>query len=205
MQKGSDTSWEYISIRGMKALNGRLNNFKEYTMMSPDNLAEYVGFTEQEVKDLCGTHGMDFDEFRKWYDGYYFKETGHIYSPKSVVDALTRKKVGDYWTRTETYESVKNYIVMNFDGLKEAVVGMVGGCKIPINAGAFQNDMTSLNNKEDVMALLVHLGYLAYDSETQEVFIPNEEVCSEIVLAIKNSGWDEVAKAIGQSGITGIL
>lgn len=30
-----------------------LNNFREHTMVSPSHMAEYIGFTELEVKTLC--------------------------------------------------------------------------------------------------------------------------------------------------------
>ena len=39
-----------------------LNNFREYTMVSPGKLAEYVGFTEAEVQALCERYDMDFEE-----------------------------------------------------------------------------------------------------------------------------------------------
>lgn len=57
---------------------------------------------------------------------------------------------------------------------------MLGGQKCRIDTGTFQNDMTSLQGKDDVLTLLVHLGYPAYDNDSKEVYIPNEEVRQEI-------------------------
>lgn len=65
-------------------------------------LAEYVGFTEEEVIALYEEYGMDFEEAKRWYDGYHLSEDLHIYNPKSVVDSVRRKKIGNYWTSTET-------------------------------------------------------------------------------------------------------
>lgn len=176
-----------------------LNNFKEFTMIEPEQMAQYVGFTEEEVKELCIRFKMDFDDMKHWYDGYCFKNAGHIYSPRSVVESLISGEYKGYWTNTETYESLKNYIVMNFDGLKDAIVAMIGGNRCKVDVRAFQNDMISLESKDDVMTLLVHLGYLAYDSEKRETFIPNEEVCAEFILAVKNNSWNEVIRAVEQS------
>ena len=39
--------------------------FDEFTMLDPGPLAEYVGFTEQEVEELCGRYQMDLAEIKK--------------------------------------------------------------------------------------------------------------------------------------------
>lgn len=176
-----------------------LNNFKEFTMINPGKLAEYVGFTEEEVQNLCEEYNMDFAETKRWYDGYAFRKVRHIYSPNSVVNAMLSEEFDTYWTRTETYESLKNYICMNFDGLKDAVVQMIAGGRCRIKSGRFQNDMTSFKSKDDVLTLLIHLGYLAYDIDTKEVYIPNEEVRDEFNNAIVDTGWSYVINAIEAS------
>jgi len=43
----------------------------------------------------------------------------------------------------------------------------------------FSNDMVTFGNADDVLTLLIHLGYLGYDFNTKEVFIPNEEILHE--------------------------
>lgn len=176
-----------------------LNNFDEFSMVMPEPLEEYVGFTEEEVKQLCIKYNMDFDRTKQWYDGYILGNSMHIYNPKSVKDSIRRKRIACYWTRTETYESLKNYICMDFDGLKEAVIKMLAGSHIKINPDKFQNDMSSFKSKDDIMTLLIHLGYLAYDSRQKEVYIPNEEVKSEFKNAIEGAGWDSVARAVAAS------
>lgn len=171
-----------------------LTDFYEYTMLEPGPLAEFVGFTEQEVKDLCKEQQIDFEQAKKWYDGYCFGQTGHIYNPNSVMKAIFNKRFSNYWTQTETYESLRVYIDLNFDGLKDMIVGLIGEKHCRIDTGSFQNDMTSLKNKDDVLTLLVHLGYLAYDIDQKEVYIPNEEIRQEFIRAIKNGKRQELVK-----------
>jgi hypothetical protein len=176
-----------------------LNIFDEFSMTEPRRMAEYVGFTENEVINLCERYSMDFDEAKRWYDGYILKNTGHVYNPKSIVDAMTEEAYHSYWTSTETYEALKIYIDMNFDGLKDSIVSMLGGVPCRIDTSFFQNDMTSATCRDDCLTLLVHLGYLAYNEDTEEVFIPNEEVRREFVTAVKQCGWDNVIAAVNAS------
>jgi len=134
-----------------------------------------------------------------WYDGYVFEDGMHIYSPKSVVDAVLKKRISNYWTKTETYESLKYYIEQNFDGLKNMIVTMLSGEKCKVNTRKFQNDMTSFKSKDDVITLLIHLGYLAYDRNSKEVFIPNNEVAEEFENAIEDGDWEVVSNALKAS------
>lgn len=176
-----------------------MTDFKEYTMLMPKKLAEYVGFTESEVRDLCQKYDMNFAEAKRWYDGYSFSRIKSVYSPNSVIEAIKNDEFGSYWTRTETYESLQIYIDLDEDGLKEAIVQMLGGAHIKIDVGTFQNDMTTIKQKDDVLTLLVHLGYLAYDAGTMSVCIPNEEVRQEFVRAVAMGRHKEVAKLIRNS------
>lgn len=176
-----------------------LTDFFEYTMLQPALLAEYVGFTEEEVHELCEKHNINFDEARKWYDGYQFDKAGHVYNPNSVIKAALNQRFSDYWTQTETYESLKIYIDMDYDGLRTAVVNMIGGGHCRIDTAAFQNDITSFKSRDDVFTLLVHLGYLAFDENTREVFIPNEEVREEFIRAVRYGKRTELVKAVETS------
>ena len=177
-----------------------LNNFKEYTMVAPKQLAEYVGFTEDEVKDLCDKYDMNFDECKLWYDGYSFDGKLSVYNPNSVVEAIFSRQYGSYWTRTDTYEVLRDYISMNMDGLKDDITSMLAGNQCRIRTEKFSNDMITFNSKDDVMTLLVHLGYLAYNSETGKVRIPNREIAGEFANAVEDQKyWGELAKAIRKS------
>ncbi len=177
-----------------------LNMFYEYSMEDPDILSEFVGFTEDEVEDLCRRYSMDMEECKAWYNGYYFPACGHVYNPNSIVRAMLSGNFSDYWNRTETYEALRVYIDMNYDGLRDAILKLMAGGRQVINTGSFQNDMTTFANADDVMTLLVHLGYLGYDLKTKEVFIPNREIMQEFVTATTaRDSWDEVMKSVKYS------
>lgn len=176
-----------------------LNNFNEYTMISPKWMAEYVGFTEAEVCTLCKNYHMDFEDLKRWYDGYYLKEVGDIYNPYSIVESMLTGEFGRHWTRTETYESLKNYIMLDMYGLKDAVAQLLAGNRLTVNTSKFQNDMVSMNSRDDVLSLLIHLGYLGYDEKSQEAFIPNEEVKRVFENAVEDTGWTELVGALAGS------
>lgn len=176
-----------------------MTDFREYTMTQPEPLERFTGFTEQEVRALCAGSGLAFEELQRWYDGYVLGDDTHIYSPKSVMEAVQRGRIGNYWARSETYESLRLYIELNEDGLKEAIVQMLGGARIRIDVSTFQNDMTTIRSRDDVLTLLVHLGYLAYDIAHKSVYIPNEEVREEFVRAVTTGRHTELAKLIRNS------
>ena len=176
-----------------------LNMFWEYSMTDQSFFEEYTGFTEDEVEELCRQYAMDFAEAGNWYDGYRFTEFQHIYNPKSVVEAMRRHRFSNYWTSTETYDALKIYMDMDYDGLREGIVQMLGGEHIKVNTLSFQNDMRNFRTKDDVLTLLIHLGYLAYDSEREEAFIPNREIVREFENAMSVGGWSEVVRVLKAS------
>lgn len=179
-----------------------LNMFDEFSMINPGPLASYVGFTEKEVETLCQRYEMDIEEVKSWYDGYSFGENESIYSPKSVVNSMRFKKLANYWNQTETFEALQLYIDMNFDNLKDDVLRMIAGESIPINTENFTNDMTTFRTEDDVLTLLIHLGYLTYDDKNKTVKIPNSEVRSEYVNAVAVSNWGSVSQALKNSADT---
>ncbi len=180
-------------------IHSALNMFKEYSMTEQFDLEEYTGFTEEEVKELCGRYDMDFSETGSWYDGYRFRKVRHIYNPRSVVEAMQNRVLSNYWTKTETYEALKIYMDMDFDGLRADIVHMLGGGRVKVNTYSFRNDMRNFENKDDVLTLLIHLGYLGYDSEKEEAFIPNREITREFENAMSVGGWPEIMRILKAS------
>lgn len=77
-----------------------LSMFDEFSMIDPGPLAEYVGFTEKEVEDLCERYSMDPEEVKEWYDGYSFENVPSVYSPRSVVNCMRFRKIGNYWNQS---------------------------------------------------------------------------------------------------------
>jgi hypothetical protein len=124
-----------------------------------------------------------------------------MYNPNSVVRAMLQGEFNTYWNNTETYEALAAYIRMDLDGLREDVIKMIAGDSLPINVGSFQNDMVAenLRGRDDVLTLLVHLGYLCYDSQERLVRIPNSEVRQEYVTTITVLDWGGVTKAVKES------
>lgn len=176
-----------------------ISDFREYSMIEPGAYAPYVGFTEREVKDICDVHHLSFDECRRWYNGYSFVQEPSIYNPSSVMSAAEVHYCDSFWTRTETYESLKAYIDMDFDGLQTALVQLLGDASVPVNITTFQNDVTSFGNKDDILTLLIHLGYLSYDVRTKTARIPNLEIRKEFMDTLSMSSHKETARLILES------
>ena len=168
-----------------------LNHFEEFTMLEPDMLASYIGFTEEEVQELCVRYGRNFSDVKRWYNGYVLGEY-QVYNPKAVVSVMLRGAFRSYWSKTGTYESILPLINMDFDGLRTAIIQMISGTPVSVDINTFQNDMVSFQNKDDVITLLIHLGYLTYDQKRKKACIPNEEVRQEFLLATKNTKWNEL-------------
>ena len=172
-----------------------LNNFTEYTMLDSDRLTPYFGFTEDEVKELCSRYDMEFDSVRQWYDGYIIAGH-HMYNPNSVYEAMDRRKLGSYWKNTSHFGTINKYITLNFEGLKDDVMNMLAGGSVSVDPESFRNDLSEINSRDDALTALIHLGYLGYDAEQGEAFIPNYEVAKAWQMALKTGSWKEIAKAI---------
>lgn len=175
-----------------------LNMFKEYAMTNQKRLAEFTGFTEEEVRQLCERYHMSFEQTKQWYDGYNINGIS-IYNPKSVAEAMNEHIFDSYWTQTETYEALKMYIVRNENGLRGKIIRMIAGEHISINTKTFQNDMCTFETADDILTLLVHLGYLTYDFDTKTAWIPNKEVRQEFLNSIQGQEFQTVNNAIHRS------
>ncbi len=173
-----------------------LNMFSEFSMTCPLPMAPYTGFTDEEVRRLCGRYGMDPGEIIAWYGGYRLADwipverrrhcreipgsesKIRICNPFSVIRALRSGKTACYWNdpETETGEALRSYTDRDFAGLKEVVAVLLAGGRVPVDISCFQNDLITFSSRDDILTLLIHLGYLGYDEDTLDVFIPNREV-----------------------------
>lgn len=176
-------------------VHSALNMFTEISMTNPREYSEFTGFTEEEVKELCDEYNMPYFEMRRWYDGYDLKGVS-AYNPRSVVMSLTGRDFDNYWTATETFEALKVYIELNIEGLRDDIVKLLSGEEIRIDTTTFTNDMVSFHSKDDVLTLLVHLGYLTYNFYEKTVRIPNYEISQQFAGTIKIMDWGEVAKSL---------
>ena len=175
-----------------------LNNFREYTMLNSKNLTRFYGFTEEEVEKLCMQYDMDFDSVKNWYDGYQISGM-HMYNPNSVYRAMVDHELDSYWKNTSAFDSINQYITLNFDGLKEDILTMLEGGRVSVNVGTFQNDLSIIKTKDQALTALIHLGYLAYDNLRKKAYVPNYEVSLAYQAALSTGVWDEIAKTISRS------
>ena len=177
-----------------------LNMFDEYSMTHPRRFLDYFGFREYEVEELCKQHEMKVEEVEEWYNGYFVEMGTPIYNPTSVVQSMLNREFASYWNKTETYEALKDYIIFDFDGLQNKFARLIAGDALKVNPNKFTNDMSTFNSNDDVLTLLVHLGYLSYCMNSETVRIPNEEVKREFINSIEDlDGWDTVVSAIHSS------
>ena len=176
-----------------------LNNFTEFSMVEPMDMGQFFGFTKDEVRALAEKHDMDFDELVKWYDGYQIGDELSMFNPNSVMQALRSRRCRSFWASTGAYDAVVNYIQMNYEGLKDDIIQMLAGGRCKVNPTKFQNDMSVIRSKDDVLTVLIHLGYLSFSWQKSECYIPNKEVAGEMVNAVEDNNWTNVVTALEAS------
>ena len=176
-----------------------LNNFIEYSMVEPRRMARYFGFTKEEVRQLAEKHGMDFDELVKWYDGYQIGDELSMFNPNSVMQALDTGRCRSFWAATGAYDAISNYININYEGLKDDIINMIGGGRSKVDPTMFENDLSLIFGRDDVLTVLIHLGYLSYNWRKDECYIPNREVAGEMMNAVKRNKWAVIVKAVEAS------
>ena len=95
------------------------------------------------------------------------------------MKAIEKRKFTSYWTQSSATDNLFDFINMDFEGLSKTVTEIVGGVNVKINPYDFANDLSSFDGANSVLVALVHLGYLGFVTETDEVFIPNDEIRME--------------------------
>ena len=185
-----------------------ISDFEEYSVLEPGAFADYVGFTEKEVKNLCEEKVKAFEKMKLWYDGYTIGELHSIYNPYSVMHAVSSGKFRSYWKKTSAAETLMTYIDMDQDDLQNTIARLIAGESVVIDTDSFQNDVETFTCKDDVLTLLTHLGYLTYkeepdsyddDTVTGLVKIPNEEVRSEFDKILRKSKHKSLIELVRKS------
>lgn len=182
-----------------------ISDFEEYTMVKPRKFAPYVGFTEKEVQALCDMYHSDFSKMKQWYDGYSFAAEASVYNPNSVMKAIRNEDFDSYWTETSAAISLMEYISLDQKGLSKTIAELIGGIEVEVDTNGFSNDLVTFQNRDDVLTLLIHLGYLAYDEEKECVHIPNEEIRREFSKTIRNVKRDETLQRVRESTAEGAI
>lgn len=175
-----------------------ISDFKEFTIVNPRRFAEYMGFTEAEVKELCQGQDCDFSLMKQWYDGYTL-EGIPVYNPNAVMEALRNREFASYWTETSASKSLMEYISLDYDGMSETSAKLLGGIAVPVDTNGFANDLVNFRDRDDVLTLLIHLGYLAYDKTTGTVCIPNEEIRLEFARTVRRVNRDDTIRRVKES------
>lgn len=176
-----------------------LSNFKEYSMLKPWKYGKYVGFTAEEVKKLCEDQNGDYELMKEWYDGYSFEKDYSIYNPNSVMEALNTGDYISYWTETSIADELMDYISKGYNDLTKTIAELIAGIEVTVNTNGFANDLVTFKGKDDVLTLLIHLGYLAYDRQAGTVRIPNEEIKQEFIKAVREVDHMETKKRVQES------
>ena len=176
-----------------------ISDFREFTILNPGPFTRYTGFTEQEVLELCDTFGMDFSQMKQWYDGYEFDGIGSIYNPYSVMETISSGEYESHWQKTSAAESLVNYINMDWKGLQEDILKLMAGEELKVNVRSFMNDFENFHSKDDVITLLIHLGYLAYNKRDRTVHIPNQEIGQEFSDILENPRHTKLADLVSKS------
>ena len=181
----------YLDISGFVSAAGRegasLRDIPRMILSAVQKELEYMeadcngSRKELELISLCEKHGMAFREVKSWYDGYELSGLVSVYNPYSVMNALEEGTCHSFWGKTSAAEGLTDYIKLYFDGLQETVANLIAGAQISVNTTSFQNDLEHFRSRDDVLTLLVHLGYLTWDAPTGTVHIPNEEVRREFL------------------------
>jgi hypothetical protein len=170
-----------------------LNGFDEYNMLAPGDYAPYFGFTEDEVVDIVKSPNcrVSHHDLKEWYEGYKIKGVD-IYNPNSVCKAVSRNECISYWSGTSSNEEFVSLINMNFAGIKDDIIHLVEGSTIQFSCTTFQNDMVSIENKDDIFSLLVCLGYLGCADDGGDyrlAYVPNKEIKTALSSLVKAQPW----------------
>ena len=176
-----------------------LNNFREFSIVQPGKTSKYYGFTEQEVKALCTENDMDFELMKHAYDGYIIGDQKSMFNPNSVMQAIEFRSYDSFWSKTASFMAIETYLHTDADNVRTKIIGMMNGESTTVRVSSFRNDMKNIDTCDDVLTLLVHLGYLSYNPESRSVTIPNTEVSEEFENAVSVAGWGELSKAVNSS------
>ena len=174
-----------------------LNMFLEYDMVTKKKFSEYFGFLEAEVDQLflkyqeeTGKPEITREELRSWYDGYCTASGEKIYNPRSIVCALTDNELSNYWTSSGPYDEIFYYIRNNIEDVRDDLVLMTAGERIPIKLQGYAATGTELKTKNEIYSAMVVYGLLTYDEGA--VFVPNKELMdkyNELLLTNDSLGY----------------
>ncbi len=161
-----------------------MNHFSEYNMANSIRYWNYFGFTNEEVDklyqrylDVTPVPYISREDLKEWYDGYHKERRESIYNPNSVVLALSEDQVGNYWSKGGEYDELKDYVLNDIDGVKEAVMMLVAGEPVEADVSEYASTARELRYRNEILSVMVVYGYLNYYEGC--VRIPNKELMVE--------------------------
>ncbi|KAG4103763.1 hypothetical protein H8356DRAFT_1374253 [Neocallimastix lanati (nom. inval.)] len=116
---------------------------------------------------------------KDWYNGYQFTNQNDgkeydLYIPYSVIQTIKNKKIDNYWIKTESNAVFLDYVVKDLKGEEKDIALLMNKGRLKVKIDAYRSDV--IENKDTILTVLIHLGYLAYDSKSKNVYIPNKEI-----------------------------
>ncbi|MBQ4407193.1 MAG: PD-(D/E)XK nuclease domain-containing protein, partial [Bacteroidales bacterium] len=133
------------------------------------------------------------------YDGYIVGDERSMFNPNSVMLSIYNRNYNSYWAKSASYTFIEPYIHIDENNVKPKIEKLLNGEEITIEVTSFRNDFRHIESYDDVFTLLVHLGYLSYNPETNGVMIPNTEVAGEFRITLSKTGWGWISKAMANS------
>ena len=167
-----------------------INNIRSSSMLEGSNMKDFIGFTEDEVKELCIKHNKEFlfNKLKKWYNGYFINNVA-LYNTNSVIEAFINNDCGYFWKKQTRFNAIPQHINMNVDGIQESIEDLYTEKNVPINFKKYSNRLNDLDSTNNILTYLIHAGYLTLIKIDNEYFckIPNFEVRDEWTNAIEES------------------
>lgn len=186
--KSKNKDLQFVFITGVSRFKhltifSGLNNLDDLSL--DERFASICGISEAEslhyfkegIQTLADANGLTFDgaqqRLKQKYDGYRFTEAEeYVYNPFSLLSALDRKKLVNYWLMTGTPQVFMTYLRQsNFDILELT--------KEWVTAEA----LSSIFDKNNPIPLLFQTGYLTVRDARGNLYqmgIPNGEVHSAL-------------------------
>ncbi len=169
-----------------------MNHFAEYNMAKVSAIDAYFGFTGEEVDQLYHRYSENTPEpaftrkmLEDWYDGYHNDNGISLYNPNSVVFALSENQIGNYWSKAGEYEELKDYVLNDMDGMKEAVMMLAAGEPVQVDISEYATTAQTLERKDEILSVMTVYGYLNYHDGC--VRIPNMELQMEFDRIMKTA------------------
>lgn len=156
---------------------------------------ELVAYFDGEIEAMAEKHKCSKDEMyqrlKRQYDGYHFsEEMVDIFNPFSVLNAMSKKRLDDYWFASGTPTYLMKLIDRNKTDIKEIV-------SRPYAKKYFMDYKADV---EDPLAMIYQSGYLTIKEIDREDFtywldFPNNEVKSGFIDILANDYFHQYGES----------